>query len=53
MERYKILINILTRDADIMFKYRFDLDLKEKFLLTEKYRKEPNDKRSKENKKNI
>ena len=32
IERYKLLINILTKDSDVMFKYNFDIDQKEKFL---------------------
>jgi hypothetical protein len=26
IERYKLLISILTKDADVMFKYNFDID---------------------------
>ncbi|CAD8075108.1 unnamed protein product [Paramecium sonneborni] len=40
MERFKILINILTKNSDVMFKYQFDLEQKEKFMMAEKYKKE-------------
>ncbi|CAD8161279.1 unnamed protein product [Paramecium octaurelia] len=40
MERYKILINILTKNSDVIFKYQFDLEQKEKFMMAEKYKKE-------------
>ena len=36
IERYKLLVNILTKDSDVMFKYNFDIDLKEKFLKVKK-----------------
>ncbi|CAD8072198.1 unnamed protein product [Paramecium sonneborni] len=38
MERYKILINILTKNSDVMFKYQFDLEQKEKFMMAERYK---------------
>ncbi|CAD8166698.1 unnamed protein product [Paramecium pentaurelia] len=40
IERYKILINILTKNSDVIFKYQFDLEQKEKFMMAEKYKKE-------------
>ncbi|CAD8154366.1 unnamed protein product [Paramecium pentaurelia] len=40
MERYKILINILTKNSDVMFKYQFDLEQKEKFMMAERYKLE-------------
>ncbi|KAM3134253.1 hypothetical protein pb186bvf_013673 [Paramecium bursaria] len=40
LEKYKILGSILNKDQDVMFKYVFDLEQKEKFMLTEKYKKE-------------
>ncbi|CAD8176313.1 unnamed protein product [Paramecium octaurelia] len=40
MERYKILISILTKNSDVIFKYQFDLEQKEKFMMAERYQKE-------------
>lgn len=38
MERYKILINILTKNSNVMFKYQFDLEQKEKYMMAERYK---------------
>ncbi|CAK64039.1 unnamed protein product (macronuclear) [Paramecium tetraurelia] len=40
MERYKILINILNKNSDVMFKYQFDLEQKEKYMMAERYKLE-------------
>ena len=40
IERYKILINLVNQDRNVIFKYNFDLESKEKFLKMEEKRKE-------------
>jgi len=32
MDRYKGILSLLSKDSDVVFKYTFDLDLKESFL---------------------
>lgn len=40
IERYRILMDLLNRDNNVMFKYQFDIDVKEKFLAAEEFKKE-------------
>lgn len=35
-ERYKMLLNVLNKDLDLLFRYKFKLDNKETFILEEK-----------------
>lgn len=32
IDRYKGILALLAKDSDVIFKYTFDIDLKEKFL---------------------
>ena len=38
--RYQIIQELLEKDNNVMFKYRFDLDQKEKYLQIEEIKKE-------------
>lgn len=39
LERCKELINILNKDSDLMFRYKFNIFLKEKFFKNELLKK--------------
>ncbi|CAD8178702.1 unnamed protein product [Paramecium pentaurelia] len=40
IDRYKGISALVIKDSDVLFKYQFDIDLKEKFLAAEDIRKE-------------
>ncbi|CAD8177637.1 unnamed protein product [Paramecium octaurelia] len=40
IDRYKGISSLVIKDSDVLFKYQFDIDLKEKFLAAEDIRKE-------------
>lgn len=45
-ERYKLLMGLLTKDTDLVYRYQFDLGSKECFVVSEKGRKELQQKRN-------
>ncbi|CAD8100097.1 unnamed protein product [Paramecium sonneborni] len=40
IDRYRGIASLLIKDSDVLFKYQFDIDIKEKFLAAEDIRKE-------------
>lgn len=48
MDRYKVLLSILSADSETMFKYQYNLESKEKFMMTENYNNEAKGQRGRE-----
>lgn len=40
MERFRVIIDCLQKESNIVFNYKFDIDVKEQFLEEEDKRKE-------------